>query len=434
VRAGTRRPRRALAAIVGLALLTTACGGGGGGGASSPSGSAAASAAASEAGIPARGDADLVIWTDELKVGAVRRVVDTFAKDNGITVAVQVISKDLQAAFITANAAGNGPDVFTGAHDWIGNLVQNGAIEPLLLPPSLLQNYAPVAVKATTYQGKLYALPYGVEALTLYRNTAVAPDAPATLDEAFSTGRAAVASGRIQNAFLLPVGDNGDAYHMEPILTAAGGYLFGTTATGDYDPADLGLSKPGALAAAQRIGALGEKGDGVLRRSVSTDNNIALFAGGKAAYLVSGPWALNDVTKGGVKFAISPLPGFSGGKPAVPFAGAQGFYVASHSKNKAFAQEFVTNAMNTPEAMQTMYDGAKLPPSMTVVQEKVATADPNVKVFIDAANAGAPMPAIPAMSAVWEPLGKAYAAIVGGADPARTMASAAGTIAKAIAG
>jgi arabinogalactan oligomer/maltooligosaccharide transport system substrate-binding protein len=54
------------------------------------------------------------------------------------------------------------------------------------------------------------------------------------------------------------------------------------------------------------------------------------------------------------------VPGFAGAGPAKPFAGVQAFFVASKGKNKAFAQEFVGGTMNTPEAMQTMFDLAKL--------------------------------------------------------------------------
>ena len=53
---------------------------------------------------------------------------------------------------------------------------------------------------------------------------------------------------------------------------------------------------------------------------------------------------------------------------------------------------------------------------------------------VDAANAGDPMPAIPQMQSVFEPLGKAYAAIVGGADPVATMQATGQTIADTIAG
>jgi len=436
---------RPLVAMAGVAILA-ACGGGSSTssatGAASDTAAASASASASASApapspsgsaLPQRGDADLVVWTDQLKAPAVQKAAEKFAADNGIKVAVQVIATDLQANLVTANAAGNGPDVFTGAHDWIGNLVQNGSIEPLQISADKLSGYEDVAVKAETYNGKLYALPYGIEALAFYRNTAISPDAPKTMDDALAAGEAAVKAGTVTSALNLPVGQNGDAYHMQPILTSMGGYMFGRTAAGDYDPKDLGIGKEGSIAAAKKIGELGEKGKNILRRSISGDNNIALFAGGKAAFMISGPWALNDVKKGGVKYAVSPIPGFAGQKPAAPFAGVQGFYVASKAKNMTFAQEFVSNAMNTPEAMTAMYDAASLPPAMKAVQAHAISAEPSVEVFLAGARTGAPMPAIPAMSAVWEPLGKAYSAIVGGADPTATITAAGKTIADAIA-
>ena len=133
----------------------------------------------------------------------------------------------------------------------------------------------------------------------------------------------------------------------------------------------------------------------MLRRSISNDNAIALFASGKAAYLLSGPWALADIRKAKLPYAVSPVPPFAGAKPAVPFAGVQGFYVAAGAKNKAFAQEFVVNAMNSEASMQAMYDGANLPPAMISVAQK-ESANPDVKTFVDAANTGSPMPSIPA--------------------------------------
>ena len=90
----------------------------------------------------------------------------------------------------------------------------------------------------------------------------------------------------------LPVGEKGDAYNMEPIYTAGGGYLFGKDANGDYLAGGLGVGGEGSIAAAKKIGALGA--DGVLRSSITLDNAISLFTDGKAPYLVSGPWALID--------------------------------------------------------------------------------------------------------------------------------------------
>jgi arabinogalactan oligomer/maltooligosaccharide transport system substrate-binding protein len=418
-----------------LAVALTACGGSNSSTTAPPNGGSSSSESAStepspsdSTAIPPRGDADLVIWTDATHLPAIKEVADAFGEANGISVDVQAISTDLQAAFVTANAAGNGPDVVAGAHDWIGNLVQNGAIEPLQLTPDQLSGYTPKAVDATTYAGQLYGVPYGIEALALYRNTDVAPDEPKTLDDAIAEGESAVKAGKVDSALNLPVGENGDAYHMEPILTSMGGYIFGTGSDGGYNPEDVGIGKPGSVAAAKKISELAKAK--VLRPSISGDNSIALFTSGKAAFLISGPWALPDVQKSGIKYAIQPVPGFAGQQPAQPFMGAQAFMVAANAQNEAFAQEFVTNGVNTVDAMTTLYEGTKLPPAMLAVQQTVT--DPDLKVFTDAANASGPMPAIPAMASVWEPLGKAYAAIVGGADPTKTIDDAGKTINAAI--
>ena len=416
-----------LAAAVVLSMTAAACGGGSGGSGSSGEAESTSSASPSEEG--GGSDADLLVWTDSLKIDAVKEVADAFGEANGITVKVQAISEDLQGSFVTADAAGNGPDVVVGAHDWMGNLVQNGAIEPLNLTPDELSGYSEKAVQATTYDGKLYGVPYGIEALALYRNTEVVPEEPATMDDAIAAGQAAVEAGKVDSALNLPVGELGDAYHMEPILTSFGGYIFAYDEATGYDPQDVGIGKEGSVKAAQEISKLAKAK--VLRTSISGDNSIALFTSGKAAFLVSGPWALADVKKAGFEYAIQPVPGFEGEQAAEPFMGAQAFMVAANGKNKDIAQEFVNNGVNSEEAMMTLFEGTQLPPAMTAVQDQVD--DPDLTVFTEAANAAAPMPAIPAMASVWEPLGKAYSAIVSGKDPVATIKSAGDTINKAIA-
>ncbi|CAM3671799.1 sugar ABC transporter substrate-binding protein [Nocardioides zeicaulis] len=425
-----RRLSRTLGPVAVAVLALTAAGcGGGGSGSGDGSSDAASSSSSSPSADSGGGDADLLVWTDSLKIDAVKKVADDFGAANGITVKVQAISEDLQGSFVTADAAGNGPDVVVGAHDWIGNLVQNGAIEPLNLTPDELSGYSEKAVQATTYDGKLYGVPYGVEALALYRNTEVVPDEPKTMDDAIAEGQAAVKAGKVDSALNLPVGELGDAYHMEPILTSFGGYIFSYDDATGYDAQDVGIGKEGSVKAAQEISQLAR--DKVLRTSISGDNSIALFTSGKAAFLVSGPWALADVKKAGFDYAIQPVPGFAGQEAAAPFMGAQAFMVAANGKNKDIAQEFVNNGVNSEDAMTTLYEGTQLPPAMTAVQEQVD--DPDLSVFTEAANAAAPMPAIPAMASVWEPLGKAYAAIVSGKDPVSTIQSAGDTITKAIA-
>lgn len=431
-----RRISRGLAVAVGASLLLAACGGGDAEPEATEEPSAEETATEEEPAAPVRGDEDLVIWTDDTKYDAIKAVADVFAEANGITVGVQAVV-DTRAAFITANAAGNGPDVVVGAHDWIGQMVQNGSVEPVQLSADQLAAYSATAVRAVTYDSQVYGLPYGVEAVVLYCNPALVGPGPfATLDDAIAAGQVAVDAGTAESALNLPVGEQGDPYHMEALFTSAGGYLFGTDADGNYVATDLGVASPGGIAAAAKIASLGEAGSNVLRRSISGDNNISLFAEGKAGCMISGPWALNDVRAGLGEggYTVQPIPGFAGMAPAVPFMGAQAFYVASNGLNKTFAQEFVANGVNSVEAMTTLYELANLPPAMTAVREATAAGNPDFEVIAAAAEAGAPMPAIPAMAEVWTPLGVAYAAIVGGADPTASITDAATAISTAIAG
>jgi arabinogalactan oligomer/maltooligosaccharide transport system substrate-binding protein len=424
-----RRLPRLLAVTAGVALLASACGGGGDGGDTAEpqsTGSEAPAPSASESGAPVRADADLVIWADQKRTDALTDVAKSFGEKNGITVAVQTVATDLQPNFVTANTAGNGPDIVIGAHDWIGNLVQNGAIDPVPLSQADQGLYSDIALKGVTYNGQIYGLPYAVESIALYRNTDLVPDAPASIEALAEAGKASGA----ENPLCLQVGENGDAYHMQPLYTSAGGYLFGTTPEGDYDPNDLGVGKEGSIAAANKISELGKAG--VLKTSISGDNSISLFTEGKCAFLVSGPWALTDVQKAGINYEITPIPGFEGMQPAQPFTGVQAFYIASKGANKAFAQQFVLDAANSPETMKALFDAEPRPPAMTAVLDQVVGDNPDVAQFAKAAAGGQILPAIPQMAAVWEPLGKAEAAIVGGADPASTMQTAGQTIADAL--
>jgi arabinogalactan oligomer/maltooligosaccharide transport system substrate-binding protein len=377
---------------------------------------------------PAGAGGKLVIWGDDKRAAALKPFADKFGSENGVTVEVQAISKDQQTTFVTASQQGSGPDVMVGAHDWIGNLVQNGAIDPVQLTAEQQQGLAPNAVKAVTFNGQVYGVPYATENLALIRNTKLAPEAPATIEDLVADAKKLKADKKASETLCLQVGQKGDAYHAYPLFSSAGGYLFGTTADGGYDKNDLGIGKPESIAAFAKLRELGEKGDGALKRSITVENSIATFTAGKCAYLVSGPWAVTDVKKAKIAYDISPVPGFAGGKPAQPFLGVQSFYVAAKGKNKALAQEFVTNYVTTPDLAVALYRAEPRPPALTAAFDQVKGGDPDLAKFLEAGKNAVPLPAIPAMAAIWDPFGKAEAAIVGGADPAKTITAAGKTI------
>lgn len=370
-------------------------------------------------GAPTRADADLVIWTDEEKAAALEEPAAAWGEANGYTVAVQIVAEDLQPNFITANQAGNGPDMIVAAHDWIGNLVQNASISPIQLPSEAASQIAEIGITAVTYEGQTYGVPYAVETLVLFANNDLtdAPE-PKTVEELVE----AATAGGADNVLALPVGEQGDAYHMQPFYTSGGGYLFGTDSEGNLDPTDVGVGQEGSITAGEKIGELGEQG--VLKTSISGDNAISLFTDGKAAYLVSGPWALEDVRTAGIDFTLSAVPGFDGLDPAVPFAGVNAFYVATNGQNPAIAQQFATDVASSPDIAEQMFPKNELPPVHTELQDSLAGDYPEIIQIAEYAANATPMPAIPEMAAIWSPLGQAQANIVGGSDPESTMVSA----------
>lgn len=425
-----RTVRRAVTWSAVLVLALSACGGGD---EKTPAAGATDSTATSASGGSAA-DASLMIWADETRADVLRPFADKFGEDNGITVNIrQVANADLQSSFVTAANAGEGPDVIISASDQIGNYVQNGVISPITLSADQQALFQPIAIQGVTYNDQIYALPYAVENIALFRNTDLVPDAPATLEDLATAGKAVVDAGNATNSLALQVGQNGDAYHMEPLFTSAGGYLFGQNDDGSYDPTDLGLAEPSAAAALTKIQQFAQTG--ALSTSVTPDNAIALFADGSAPFLISGPWAVNTITDAGVNYEVSPIPPFAGGQTPRPFVGVQSFFLASKGPNRAFAEEFMLNFVGQNEDLAlALFDAEPRPSALLSAFEQESANDPDIAAFGEAAADGQIIPSIPEMAAVWGPLGIAQASAVNGDDPTTAINAAAKAVQDAIGG
>lgn len=372
----------------------------------------------------------LVIWADEVRGKVLKPFAKDFGEANGIEVSVEVHAEELQEDFVTASEQGKGPDILVAAHDWIGNLVQNHTIDPVQLSNKQKDALNPTALEAVTYDGKVYGNPYAVENLALIRNTKLAPDKPKTIEDLTAAGKKLKKDKKVEDILSIEVSDVGNPYNAYPFYASAGGYLFGQDDEGGYDPKDLGLSKPEAVGAFEKLAKLGE--DGVMKTSMSADNTIPKFIEGETPYLVSGPWAVSQVKKAKLDYTVEEIPGFSGGGKATPFVGVQAFYVASKGDNKTHAQEFVTNHASTEKLNEALFEADPRPPALTELFDKVSADNADLAGFAKAGKGGYILPAIPAMSAVWDPFGKAQAAVLNGEDPKKAVEAAAKTITEAI--
>jgi maltose-binding protein MalE len=429
-----RNPRVFVGLLMVIALILAACGGGTAAttteapAATTTAAPVTTTAAPEETTAPATGEA-LVIWADERKVEPLQAIAPAFTEATGVEVTVELVPfGEIRDQVSTAGPAGEGPDIFAGAHDWTGELVANGVIDPIDLGAKA-DSFVQVAVNAFGFEGQTYAVPYVTEAIALYYNTDLVPTVPAT----FADIAAACEAAAVETCLGMPGGGAAtDAYHNYPFVSAFGGSIFAyDTATGSYDPSEVRLDTPEAIEGVQFL--LDQVGAGVV---ASTDYDTAknLFLEGSSAFWITGPWELGTLREQTtVNWDVAVIPQI-GDQPTQPFVGAQGFFISAFSEQKLLAQTFLLDFIATDEVMQALYDADPRGTAWQAVQDGLAS-DPQVQTFAEAAGQGIPMPNVPEMASVWGPLGDNLLLIRNGeiaADAAMTTAAEA--VRSAIAG
>ncbi|HEU68213.1 MAG TPA: maltose ABC transporter substrate-binding protein [Candidatus Acetothermia bacterium] len=345
--------------------------------------------------------AKLVIWADDTRAPVLRDLGAAFKAQTGIEIEVVEIAFDqLRGQFVTAAPTGQGPDILAGAHDWVGELAANGLLEPVNFGPKLAE-FSPVAVQAFSYGGHNYGVPQGMENIAIIYNKALVSQPPRTWDELLNLARQITDPTKPMYALVFQNGP--DPYHWFPMLSANGGYIFGTSADGSLNPCDVGLATAGAIHGAKLFAGMID--EGLLPVGVGWDTMRALFFGGNAAMVISGPWLIADTKAAGIDYGIAPIPAILGpdghtyGTPR-PFIGVQGFMVSAFSQNKTLAFDFLLNYIATTDTMLALYQRNPRPPAHLPTFALVAS-DPDIAAFGAQGAFGIPMPNIPEMASVW---------------------------------
>jgi arabinogalactan oligomer/maltooligosaccharide transport system substrate-binding protein len=411
-----RRTVKIGATAASLALLLAAC--------SSSSGGDTTDTASSAA--PAAGSGTFTIWADEVRAEPIRAECDKFAEANGITCEVtQILFGDIRAKVVQGNQTGDVPDVFIGAHDWLGELVTNGVVTPFDLGAKA-SSFDPKAVEAVTYtDGKTWGVPYALENLAMLTNPELSPECPASLDDLMSQGQALVKDKKASLPLALPMGEDGDPYHWYPLYSANGGYIFGDNGT---NPEDMGVGQPGSIVAAENIQEMADKK--ILKASASGDIAKESYNGGDSAWFITGPWNAGDAVAAIPDTMVCPVP--DGPSTSTPFIGAQTMFIPTKAKNALIAQTFLNDYVMTTTFMDAMQVADPRLPSWIETQQSVGD-DPIITGFIEYGQQGIPLPAVPEMAAVWQSLGLAEYKVATGADPTKTMTEAGDAINKEIA-
>lgn len=369
-------------------------------------------------------DSSLTVWVDAERVDALQGAADAYEEKTGVK--VEIVGKDVDTIkddFIQQVPTGKGPDITMGAHDWLGELSTNGVVAPLELGDSA-SDYLDVALQASTYDGTVYMLPYAVENIAVLRNADLVAEPATDFADMIAKGKAA----GLDQPFVVEQGAEGNPYHLYPFQTAFGAPVFGTDASGSYDATDLQLGNEGGTAFAQWLGEQGAAG--VLNTDIDGEIAKQQFLDGKAAFWLTGPWNVGAAVDGGINVEIDPVPSPTD-QVASPFAGVKGFFVSSESDNKVAANDFLVNYLGTEDVQLELFKAGNILPALTAAAD-TAASDPIIAGFQTVGADAVPMPAIPAMGAVWEFWGVAQAAVINGADPAATWQKLADDVAAAI--
>ncbi len=368
--------------------------------------------------------ASIVIWASEAQVDFMRNIGERFTRDMGINVEVQQVNfGDINSNFITASQQGEGPDIIIGAHDWVGELVANGLLEPIPFTAIETELFAQAGLDAFTVNGRLYGMPYAIESIGIYYNKDYVPEPPKTIQELMAIAKDYTTSST--RGFIY---DATNFYFSYPFISGFGGYIFDWNARTGYNANNVGLNNQGAVKGAQLIKSFYD--EGLVPQGVNYDIMNSMFVQGTAAMIVNGPWAATEYVNAGIDFGVLPLTELElePGKNAIPFVGVQGLMINSKSNNKAFAMEFIINYLATAEGIYNFYLADPRLPSREDVAQIIETqggpvpADV-VQAFIISAAGGHPMPNIPEMQLVWEPMADALRLITTGErTPQQAMA------------
>lgn len=391
-----------------VSLVLTACGGSSSNNTSSNTGNdtVAQPTTAPAATTAPASTTSITIWADDTRAPILAELATAFEAAYNVRLVVEQVA-DIRDQFVIAAPAGEGPDILLGAHDWLGQLVASGLLEPIDLGDKA-DDFTEVSLLGFTYAGELYGMPYATENMVFFYNTSMVPTPPQTWDEVVAIGTALQEAGTVTYGLAL----TGTTYDAFPLQTAFGGYVFGRDANGNYNPNDIGIDSPGMIAAGDWISE--QIASGFLSNNVDWDTAHTLFETGQVPFLMAGPWALDRIRTSGVPYAITNFP--TATQPGQPFAGVQGFMVNALSKNVLLAEAFLTEFVATEDVMVKLYQSGNRPSAFKSVLE--ATADADLAAFGEAGENAVLMPAIPEMGAVWASWGDGFTLIIQGQQTA----------------
>ncbi len=379
-------------------------------------------------------DNTITVWVDQKRIDNYREV---FSSGSYAGYKINLVPKDFGKIRdeLKTVSAGSAPDVISGAHDWTGDLAASGLIVKLNVPSKTIKALSPFALQGFRYGTGIYGIPTQIENVAMITNAKLVPTQPKSWSQLSTQALALKKAKKVTVPFAVPQGANGDAYHMYPLFSGLGGYIFGTNPSGSVNVKNVGLDNKTFRANQSQIDAWNKTG--LINSKVDYGIAKTAFTTGKSPFWITGPWELEAIKALPFKYRVTTVPAIVAGIQAVPFLGAQGAMVTKYAAQNGV--QVGANALVTQFMASAPYQAKLAAADGRTPANKIAAAnvsDPVLKAFSAASNGGVPMPNVPQMASVWGALGGAWVNSTKGASAipaAKSFAQAQATVKKAIA-
>lgn len=320
------------------------------------------------AGFPT-GNVTIEIWWHEYGpfTAYVKELIEAYKKVRpNVTINPVVTSSgDINQKLTVALATGTGPDIMDQDASFYELYYAKGVLEPLNLEvfgaksyDELASRYTPGGLAAGTFGGKIYALPYQGNSMSLFLSNKAfeaaglnpVKDAPKTWDDMKALGpklKKVQGNRTVQKAFDFPYhSPRWEMQMFQPLVEQFGGKLLSD------DGKTAHLNSPEAVKALTLWRDV-TKVTGDPKTTMNTPSNPNQdFIDGRTAMWVTGPWATSQIRQSPIKdgFTVVSYPQVNPAKPhTIVYGWMWGVNKAKPAAQKVVAWDFIRFMLAKPD-------------------------------------------------------------------------------------
>ena len=354
------------------------------------------------------------IWASPEHASVLKPFIAEFSHTYGVKANIEsrYIERKLRERFLNTDP---GPDVLVAPHDWLGRLRAENAVTPITLWDECLNrlNHPPLALNALKAGGKIYGIPSSLDTAALIRNTALAPELPTSFDDLIKAGETLKQEGKVQQAIAIPVGRQGNPFHLWPLLGSAVAPLFHVSPSGGWDPDASQITSADTIGVWRTIRELGRQR--ILRTDIGARESEDLFTSGKVAFAIATSGPAIRAQRAGLSVEVSEVPRLRG-IPYKSLVAVYAFYIAARGRNRMMAQDLIPDYLSRPDVIER-FGGVDAGDIGDVVPLQVSSYhDPVLHTFHRLCSDGEPMQTFSQIDAVWECIAQTELALLKGRD------------------